>query len=344
METRNGAVEVKIEGVNLGIGGDPEMLLKALNGQLPVTKTMASPASAKPSLVDGMAPSKGVVMLYGTEGSFKTYVALDLAFHIALGRPWIGRQVTRGDVVYLGAEDPEGLGLRRTAWLLHHGVSESEIAPHFKAIEDTPDFTDRRGKDAANLERLIRFVSPEARLIVIDTAQAVARGVDLNPPHGEAVMGNCEDLAARLNATVLLVHHPRKDSPTVMNGSGVFGRNAENLWNMRHVAGLPFADLDVVRKAKTVGRVGDRFRFHLEYVELPGFFDHGKLMKSSTVSKREQLPDRQPRAEAKAPEPGEAKTGGDKRSRAAERKRRQREREKAAITVSVGELSRCDTP
>jgi len=331
-----GAVEVKIEGISLGISGDPEMLLKALNGQLPVAKTMPSPASAKPSLVDGLMPSKGVVMLYGTEGSFKTYVALDLAFHIALGRPWIDRPVTRGDVVYLGAEDPEGLGLRRTAWLLHHGVSESEIAPHFKAIEDTPDFTQRRGKDAANLERLIRFVSPEARLIIIDTAQAVARGVDLNPPHGEAVMGNCEDLAARLNATVLLVHHPRKDSPTVMNGSGVFGRNAENLWNMRHREGLPFADLEVVRKAKTVGRVGDRFRFNLEYVELPGFFDHGKLMKSSTVSKREQLPDRQPKAET-SPEPKTSNAGDAKRSKATERKRRQRERERAAITVSIGE-------
>ncbi len=127
-----------------------------------------------------------------------------------------------------------------------------------------------------------------------------------------------------------------------MNGSGVFGRNAENLWNMRHREGLPFADLDVVRKAKTVGRVSDRFRFHLEYVELPGFVDHGRLMKSSTVSKGEQLPDRQPKAEASAivADAAKPKTDDAKRTAAAERKRRQREREKGS-DHGFGELIGC---
>ncbi len=218
-----GAVDVKIEGIGLGLIGDPEMLLKALTGQLPISRTMAGPASAKPSLVDGMMPATGVVMMYGTEGSFKTYVALDLAFHVALGCPWIDHPVRRGDVVYLGAEDPYGLGLRRTAWLLHHGVSESEIDPHFKAIEDAPDFTVRRGKDAANLERLIRFVSPEARLIVIDTA---ASGCERSRPQSATWRSGHRELRRPRRAA-------QRDGPARSPSEEGFAHRHERFWRVR---------------------------------------------------------------------------------------------------------------
>jgi AAA domain len=259
----------------------------------------------KPSLVDGLMPSKGIVILYGSEGSFKSYVALDLCFHIALGWRWIGRPVTQGDIVYVGAEDPQGLALRRDAWRRYHSSADPlQAARHFKPLKLRPDFSVRNSPEARRLIDQVGAAMPAIRLIVIDTATAVAGGFDLNPPHSEAIIRNCEDIAAGLNATVLLVSHPNKGQEKILTGGGAFGRAAENLWSMRHKPGTPFSTMEVVGKAKTVGVVGERFRFGLEYVDFPDMFEHGHRIRSSCVSHREQLPDRKAVPDQEGEKPG----------------------------------------
>src|SRR4051794_39667006 len=60
-------------------------------------------------LIDGLLPKTGLTVLYGESGAGKTFVTLDLACHIAAGRPWRGMAVEQGVVVYVAAEAPQSV-------------------------------------------------------------------------------------------------------------------------------------------------------------------------------------------------------------------------------------------
>jgi putative DNA primase/helicase len=67
-------------------------------------------------LVKKLLPRRGVAAIYGASGSAKTFVLLDLCFHIALGWPWRGRRVAQTPVVYVAAEGAGGVPKRKEGW------------------------------------------------------------------------------------------------------------------------------------------------------------------------------------------------------------------------------------
>jgi AAA domain len=48
--------------------------------------------------------------------------------HVALGRPWCGREVAQGAAVYLAPEGAHSVSLRHHAWCRHHGIDSFEEA------------------------------------------------------------------------------------------------------------------------------------------------------------------------------------------------------------------------
>ena len=62
-------------------------------------------------------------MIYGEPSSGKTFFALDLAAHIATGKPWNGHKVSPGGVLFCAGEGQSGLIRRRCAWETHHSLS-----------------------------------------------------------------------------------------------------------------------------------------------------------------------------------------------------------------------------
>ena len=76
-----------------------------------------------PWLVEDMLPLRSVNMLFGESNIGKTFVALDMAAHIAIGKPWLGHDVEESDVLYIASEgDPGNLGLRMQAWRDFHEI------------------------------------------------------------------------------------------------------------------------------------------------------------------------------------------------------------------------------
>ena len=57
--------------------------------------TAAEIETADP-LIDGLLDAGAMSVLYGDSNSGKTFVALDMAFHVATGAPWNNRAVKRG--------------------------------------------------------------------------------------------------------------------------------------------------------------------------------------------------------------------------------------------------------
>ncbi len=132
-------------------------------------------------LIDGVIPSGGQVVLFGPSGEGKSFVALDMAFSVATGRPWHGHAVKRHPVIYVVAEGGHGTGQRLVAWMREHDVEQEDgIFFVINAVQLTKE------ESITDLLQQIVAVNTRPALIVIDTL-ARCFGVDDVPPLSVAV-------------------------------------------------------------------------------------------------------------------------------------------------------------
>ena len=68
---------------------------------------LSEPIIKTPWLLHELLPTESVILMSGREGTMKTWNALDWAFSIAQGQPWLNRESQAGSVLYLDAENPQ---------------------------------------------------------------------------------------------------------------------------------------------------------------------------------------------------------------------------------------------
>jgi hypothetical protein len=112
-------------------------------------------------LVDGILPETSLGVLYGLPGSGKTFLALDLAFSIANGRPWLGHSVQQGGVVYIAAEGWYSIAQRAQAWC---AVYEQPLPEQLLVIPDSVQFT--RGHGVRSFERFLSTITEHGLVAV----------------------------------------------------------------------------------------------------------------------------------------------------------------------------------
>lgn len=100
-------------------------------------------------LVENVLQSDSHAMIYGAPGSYKTFAALDLACHIAIGAEWHGRKTKQGPVIYVATESLGGIGRRLEAWQEAH---ESEVSEHLHFLEDAVQL-----HDGAHIKELVKI-------------------------------------------------------------------------------------------------------------------------------------------------------------------------------------------
>src|SRR6185503_17313929 len=122
-------------------------------------------------LVAGLLDLDTASWLIGKPGSYKSFVALDLAAHVGTGKPWHGHDVTQGEVVYIVAEGVGGTRLRVAAWQRVHGpMTGVRFLPRPVQAGDANAW--------AVLVEACRRVGPA--LVIIDTQARVTVGMDEN--------------------------------------------------------------------------------------------------------------------------------------------------------------------
>lgn len=170
------------------------------------------PALMDGYLVKGVISAEAMSVVYGPSNSGKTFFALDIAYHIAIGAPWRQRRVTQAAVLYLAAEGGRGVANRIAALRAVHGVC------------DVPFALRRAGLDLlhseANLQQIYDLIQQvKARyselpvLLVIDTLSRVMAGGDENSAADmTALIRNIDAIREATGAHVMLVHHTGKDT------------------------------------------------------------------------------------------------------------------------------------
>ena len=178
-------------------------------------ETMADPEW----LIKDVLPAGSFAVLFGTPGIGKSFVSLDIAWSIAAGMAWQGREVKKGCVVYVAAEGRSGLKLRRNAWYQEHAL---EHCPNAFYLPEPVQLTN--DEDLSALLNSIRALRSNPVLVVIDTLARCFVGMDENSSRemGKLVAA-IDRLRAETSATVLLIHHagkPRTSNPRKVSERG----------------------------------------------------------------------------------------------------------------------------
>lgn len=162
-------------------------------------------------LIEDVLEEGAVSVIYGQSNSGKSFFALDMAYAVATGRPFFGRETNAGPVLYIAAEGGGGLSRRLAALHAHYGDDD----PPFDIVASSVDLL-RHGADTQEIVLLTEDAAAEWRapvkLIVIDTlSRAMAGGNENSPEDMTALVKNVDRIRAETGAHVCLIHHSGKD-------------------------------------------------------------------------------------------------------------------------------------
>jgi len=173
-------------------------------------------------LIKGYLGEKSLVMLYGDSGSYKTFLALTLAFHVALGLKWNGCQVKQANVLYIAGEGGVGVSRRIKALAIEYGTGE--LINSFKRLDHAVSIAS--SGDLDKLTQSINYYAADTRckfgLVVIDTLARCFGGGDENSTEQmNTFVAACDRLKENTGATVLIVHHTGTSDKKRARGSSV---------------------------------------------------------------------------------------------------------------------------
>lgn len=219
--------------------------------------------------------------VYGLPGAGKSFIGVDLGFHIGLGKDWHGRKVTRAPVLYVALEGVRGFRKRMYAAkerLGDPGNFFSRLKVHISLMRQAAGDAGASTIMAA-AKALAEKCGQPVGLIVIDTLARAVSGDDENAVEDMMAYleGRAGAIARETGAHVLTVHHP----------------NAEG--KLRGSTSLPAAfdailrvDVDSSGRRTLVGQKikddedGPLFDFELEKVHL-GVDEYGQPASSCVV-------------------------------------------------------------
>jgi len=158
-------------------------------------------------LIEGLMETETFGLLFGDPGCGKSFAALDIACCIATGKPFHGREVKSGSVIYICGEGKNGIKRRLIAWEKHNAVSlngkpvfVSRVAAQFLSPESIEDL--EAAIDAAAAE------AGEVALIIIDTLNRnMGAGDESSTKDMTAFVSAVDRVKDRYQASALVVHH-----------------------------------------------------------------------------------------------------------------------------------------
>jgi hypothetical protein len=227
-------------------------------------------------------PRQGVAFIAGPSTSGKTFLALEIALRLSRGESVAGHDTRECGVVYIAAEDADGIRNRVTAW-----KAENDCRGSFELIPERPNLLDELSRNELTDEIAEAAFELDADsmplgLIVLDTLAKATAGADHNTAKDMGpVMANLAALANRFGCLVLVVAHTGKDETKGITGwYGQFGAADGVIMVTRE------ADDDTrvatVEKLKN-GQDGKRLSFRLKVVGI-GEDEDGKTLTSCVLT------------------------------------------------------------
>lgn len=171
-----------------------------------------TPVTETSDFVEDVLRDAEFSVIYGESNCGKTFFMLDLAMHVALGKPWRGKAVEQGGVIYAALEGGHGTKNRIVAFKKHYEI-ENKIP--LAVIPSNLNFLDAAGDIDALIQAIDGAKSRlgNVRLIVIDTLARAISGGDENSSQdmGQLII-NADILREITGAHISFIHHSGKDA------------------------------------------------------------------------------------------------------------------------------------
>jgi KaiC/GvpD/RAD55 family RecA-like ATPase len=173
-------------------------------------------------LIKGVMPAESIGLLFGGSGTFKSFIALDAALHVAHGLPWMGRKTKQGPVLYIAAEGGSGLWPRIDAWHRARRMRWTGLPMYVVPAAVSLSTEAWRVVDAAQAQG----VTPS--MVVVDTLSQTFSGEE-NSANEVALY--LRELGTRFRAlwgcTVLVIHHSGHQATERPRGSSALRANVD---------------------------------------------------------------------------------------------------------------------
>lgn len=179
---------------------------KAINNPIPVlTEEQANNLQAPAWVLDGIIVKGEISIISGKKGSFKTFEAIHQTLKVA----------QQMNTLYIAAEDPIGVSIRRQAWRKHYQCTTGVMLTVPQAIK----FHD--AQECSNLLDLITLYS--IGHVTIDTIAACTRGLNENDAKDMGtVLEGLENIRAQSGVNMLvLAHESSKQANGIRGWSGI---------------------------------------------------------------------------------------------------------------------------
>ena len=185
----------------------------------PLTETEQDALADPTWLLPNLIPDEAIVLMYGPSGEYKSFLALDMALHLAANTEGYGRTVdgsTVTPVVYIAAEGARAIvRKRRPAWRIAHGIDK---ALPFYAIDAMPLVA--RGDEVIELIQAIKARSIAPRLVIVDTLARALAGLNENDAKDAGILVEAVECIKRaFGCSVLVLHHTGKEEAKGARGS-----------------------------------------------------------------------------------------------------------------------------
>ncbi len=223
-------------------------------------------AEVERQLVKDMLDLGSMSVLYGKSNAGKSFIALLLAFHIALGTEFAGREVEQGLVVYIVAEGGRRFDRRLAALRAKYPEAKN---PPLAIVKSSVDL---HGNDA-DVKEITRIVSEaeaatgkKALLVIVDTlARAMGAGSENEARDMNALVTNGDKVRQRTGAHLMYIHHSGKDRAKGARGhSSLRAATDTEIEVVADGAGLRSMTVTKQRDMET----GDVFNFRLVDMQL----------------------------------------------------------------------------
>lgn len=168
-------------------------------------------------------PDDALGMYFGSSGTFKSFIALDHALHVAHGMEWMGRKTTPGQVVYVAAEGGAGIARRVQAWHQQHGREQAKnfhvcITPLILSLSEHVEA----------LSSAIGQLTETPKLVVIDTLSQTFHGDENSATDMAAYLRMLNaSIRSRFLCTVIVIHHTGHAAAERPRGSSAILANVD---------------------------------------------------------------------------------------------------------------------
>jgi phage/plasmid primase-like uncharacterized protein len=253
---------------------------------VPASEYAAQPAPIS-WLIKGWVQDNALVMVHGPSGGGKTFVVLDWCLSIAAKKDdWLDNRIHGGSVVYLAGEGHHGLRSRIAAW----GQRHDTVPDEFYISRSGCDLNTPEG--FAKVAQSVDLLSHSPKLIVVDTLHRFLLGDENSAQDAKTMLDACNELMARYECSVILVHHTgvNEEAQHRARGSSAW-RGALDI-EVSVVPAKGDKPIEIVQRKSKDAEMAEPVYVRLEKQEIDGWIDEDGDPVSSAVLIKADAPEK----------------------------------------------------